>query len=66
VTEALLVLLKIAVGTLIFAIGMGSTLAYVTYLWRRPGLLLHSFLARYVLVPLAAFLLVKTLRLMPA
>ena len=35
-TEALLVLLKIAVGTLIFAIGMGSTLADVTYLWRRP------------------------------
>ena len=62
-TETLLILLKIAVGTLIFAIGMGSTLADVTYLWRRPGLLLRSFLAMYVLVPLAAFLLVKTLPL---
>jgi hypothetical protein len=64
-TETLLLLVKIPVGTLILAIGMGATLADLTYVWRRPGLLLRSLLAMYVLVPLAAFLLVKTWPLAP-
>jgi bile acid:Na+ symporter, BASS family len=62
-TAMLIVTLKLAVGALILAIGMGSTLSDMTYLWRRPGLLLRSLLAMYVLVPLVAFLLVKTLPL---
>jgi BASS family bile acid:Na+ symporter len=62
-TEALLLLVKVSVGVLILAIGMGSTFADLTYLWRRPALLLRSLLAMYVLVPLAAFLLVKALPL---
>ena len=44
---------------------MGATLADLTYVWRRPGLLLRSLLAMYVLVPLAAFLLVKAWPLAP-
>ena len=39
-TLALLVTLKVAVGLLIFAIGLGSTVQDVTYLWRRPGLMI--------------------------
>jgi bile acid:Na+ symporter, BASS family len=62
-THTLLLLVKISVGVLILAIGMGATLADLTYVWRRPGLLLRSLLAMYVLVPLAAFLLVKTMPL---
>jgi BASS family bile acid:Na+ symporter len=62
-TMMLILTLKLAVGALILAIGMGSTLSDVTYLWRRPGLLLRSLLAMYVLVPLVAFLLVKALPL---
>ena len=43
---------------------MGATLADLTYVWRRPGLLLRSLLAMYVLV-LAALLLVMTWPLAP-
>ncbi len=49
-TEALLILVKVSVGVLILAIGMGATVADITYVWRRPGLLLRSLLAMYVLV----------------
>jgi BASS family bile acid:Na+ symporter len=44
---------------------MGATVADLTSVWRRPGLLLRSLLAMYVLVPLAALLLVKTWPLAP-
>ena len=64
-TLLLLLLLKLAVGAIILAIGMDSTLKDATYLWRRPGLLLRSVLAMYVLVPLAALALVKVLTLAP-
>jgi BASS family bile acid:Na+ symporter len=64
-TAVLLLLIKVAVGVLILVIGMGATVADLTSVWRRPGLLLRSLLAMYVLVPLVAFLLVKTWPLAP-
>jgi len=64
-TATLVTLLKVAVAGIILAIGMDSTLKDVTYLWRRPGLLLRSVLAMYVLVPLAAMALVEVLTLTP-
>jgi len=64
-TTTLLLLLKISVGIIILAIGMDSTLREIAYLWHRPGLLLRSVLAMYVLVPLAALALVKVLALPP-
>jgi hypothetical protein len=64
-TVTLLILLEAAVAGIILAIGMDSTLKDATYLWRRPGLLLRSVLAMYVLVPLAALALVKVLTLAP-
>jgi BASS family bile acid:Na+ symporter len=64
-TAALLLLLKVSVGLLILAIGMGSTFSDLAYLWRRPGLLVRSLLAMYVLVPLAALVLVTLLPLAP-
>lgn len=60
-TELLLIALKVSVGVLILAIGLGSTFADVLYIWRRPALLLRSLLAMYVLVPLAAVILVSLL-----
>lgn len=63
--EILLTLLKASVIVLILAIGMGSTFSDLTYLWRRPALLLRSLLAMYVLVPLAALALVTVLPLVP-
>ncbi len=64
-TATLLLLLKVAVGGIILAIGMDSTLKDMAYLWRRPLLLLRSVLAMYLLVPLAALALVKLLTLSP-
>jgi BASS family bile acid:Na+ symporter len=63
VTELLLVALKVSVAILILAIGLGSTFADLLYVWRRPALLLRSLLAMYVLVPLAAVVLVSLLPL---
>jgi BASS family bile acid:Na+ symporter len=58
-------LLKLCVTVLIFAIGLGSSLGDLTYLWRRPALLLRSVLAMYVMVPLAAFAFARFLPLAP-
>lgn len=64
-TATLLLLLKLSVALIILAIGMDSTPRDMAYLWRRPGLLLRSLLAMYVLAPLAALILVKALTLPP-
>ncbi|HQR46166.1 MAG TPA: hypothetical protein PLB02_10945 [Thermoanaerobaculia bacterium] len=60
-TAALLLVLKLSIVAMIFAIGLGSTPADFGYLWRRPALLLRSLLAMYVAVPVAALLAVKLL-----
>ncbi|MEO8124454.1 MAG: hypothetical protein ABI633_10430 [Burkholderiales bacterium] len=62
-TEVLLISLKLSVVTLIFSIGLGSTLAVLSYLWRRPALLARSLFAMVVLVPVVALLLVSFLPL---
>ncbi len=62
-TPTLLLVLKLSVVTLVFAIGLGSTPADLTYLWRRPAQLLRALLAMYVVVPVAALAVVKTLPL---
>jgi BASS family bile acid:Na+ symporter len=59
-TEILLTVLKFSVALLILGIGMNATVADLGYLWRRRPLLLRSLLAMYVLVPLAALVIVKT------
>lgn len=64
-TAAALLLLKASVTVIILAIGMESSPWAATRLLRQPGLLLRSLLAMYVLVPLAAFALVKVLTLQP-
>lgn len=60
-TAALLLLIKASVFGMVLAIGMRARWADVLYLWHRPGLLIRSLLAMYVLVPLVAFALVKLL-----
>jgi predicted Na+-dependent transporter len=64
-TATLLLLLKAAVGVIIFAIGLDSTADDALFLPRRPGLMLRSLLAMYVVVPLAALMLVGILDLAP-
>ena len=58
-TAALLVVLKACVVAMLCAIGMGSTLADLTYLLRRPALLFRSLFAMYVAMPLAALAIVR-------
>jgi BASS family bile acid:Na+ symporter len=60
-TELLLTGLKLAVGLMILGIGLSATTADLGLLWRRPGLLLRSLVAMYLLVPAAAVVLVKLL-----
>lgn len=60
-TSALLIALQSSVVVLLVAIGMSSTLADVTWLWRRPALLVRSLAAMYLVVPLAIFALVALL-----
>jgi bile acid:Na+ symporter, BASS family len=62
-TPILLFLLKLSVVALLLAVGMLSTMKEVTYLWRRPRLLLRSVVAMYILVPLAATIFVTVLPL---
>ncbi|SAL23288.1 Sodium Bile acid symporter family protein [Caballeronia choica] len=58
VTEALMILLKVSIVVLIACVGAGTSPSELTYLWRRPALLLRSLAAMYLLVPLVAFGLV--------
>lgn len=58
-------LLKASIAALILAIGMTATTDDVTYLWRRPILLVKSIIAMYVAVPLVAVLMARTLDLPP-
>jgi len=60
-TETLLLVLKLSVVGLIFGIGLGSTPADLSYLWRRPRQLARSLGAMYVAVPLVMLLLTKVL-----
>lgn len=62
-TEALLLSVKVSIGALILSIGMGARFSDIIYLLHRPQLLLRSLLAMYVLVPLAALLIVKIMPL---
>ncbi|WP_125482873.1 bile acid:sodium symporter family protein [Caballeronia choica] len=57
-TEALMILLKVSIVVLIACVGAGTSPSELTYLWRRPALLLRSLAAMYLLVPLVAFGLV--------
>jgi BASS family bile acid:Na+ symporter len=52
--------LKISIPMQVFAIGLGATWDDAVYLFRRPGLLAKSILARNIAVPIIAVLLIKT------
>lgn len=62
-TMVLLLVLKASVALLIFAVGLDSRWRDLAYLQRRPGVMVRSLLAMYVVVPLLALAVVKVLRL---
>ena len=49
----------------VLALGLNASAADILYLWHRPGLLLRSFIAMYVVTPLIAVLLVWLLMPLP-
>jgi BASS family bile acid:Na+ symporter len=52
--------LKVSIPMQVFAIGLGAAWQDAVYLFRRPGPLANSILARNVVVPAIAILLIKT------
>ncbi|SAK79493.1 Sodium Bile acid symporter family protein [Caballeronia hypogeia] len=60
-----MILLKVSVVVTIVAVGAGASPADVTWLWRRPMLMVRSLGAMYLLVPLVAFGLVLALPIEP-
>jgi len=50
----LLLMIKIAITALVFATGLSATRDDLFWIWQHPPLLARSFLAMYILVPLAA------------
>jgi BASS family bile acid:Na+ symporter len=64
-TAFLLLALKASIALLIFAVGLGSRLKDFSYLTQRPGVMLRSLLAMYVVVPLLALAAVQLLQLPP-
>jgi len=59
----LLAALAWSVRAMIFALGLRATAGDVAFLWRRPGLLLRSLLAMYLVIPVCAVAMVKMLDL---
>ncbi len=52
--DAVMMVLKLSVATLLFAMGLLASHREMAYLWERPALLVRSLLAMYVAVPILA------------
>ena len=59
----LLAALAWSVRGMIFGLGLRARWSDVAFLWHQPGLLLRSLLAMYVVIPVCAVMMVKTLEL---
>lgn len=58
-------LLQGAMIASVLALGLNASASHILYLWHRPGLLLRSVIAMYVVTPLIAVLLVLLMTLPP-
>jgi bile acid:Na+ symporter, BASS family len=54
----LLLTIKLAITALVFATDLSATRDDLFWIWRHPPLLVRSFLAMYILVPLVAITMV--------
>ncbi|MCX7098362.1 MAG: hypothetical protein NTV43_10720 [Methylococcales bacterium] len=54
----LLIIIKLAITSLVFATGLSAVRGDLFWIWRHPSLLARSFLAMYILVPLVAIAMV--------
>jgi BASS family bile acid:Na+ symporter len=58
--------LQVSIVAIVFSFGLRSTLDDLTYLWRRPGLLVRSLIAVLVVMPVIAVILVRVFNLRDA
>jgi bile acid:Na+ symporter, BASS family len=58
-------LLQGAMIASVLALGLNANASDILYVWHRPGLLLRSFIAMYIVMPLVAVLLVLLMNLPP-
>src|ERR1700752_1019788 len=65
-TAVILLMLKASIILSVFAIGLNTTLADATFLFRRPGHLLRALLSMNVLMPLVALVIAAPFNLHPA
>jgi BASS family bile acid:Na+ symporter len=65
VGKVLLFLVQGSVIASVLALGLNAGTSDILYLWKRPGLLLRSFVAMYLIMPLIAVLLVLLMNLAP-
>jgi len=61
--QLILLALQVAIFATVFAFGLQAKLDDVAYILRRPGLLLRSLLAMFVVMPVLVVILVKALEL---
>ncbi|MDM9383877.1 bile acid:sodium symporter [Chlorogloeopsis sp. ULAP01] len=54
--------IKVTVFSLMLGMGLNLAFEQITYLWRQPKMLIRSFLAAFVLVPIAAIIVVAVLK----
>jgi BASS family bile acid:Na+ symporter len=55
--------LQVSIVSIVFSFGLRSTQAELLYLWRRPGLLLRSFVSVLIIMPIAAVVLTSLFEL---
>jgi BASS family bile acid:Na+ symporter len=60
------ILLRGSLALLVFALGLKATVSDTTYLFRRPGQLLRALAAMFVVMPLTALILARSLDPPPA
>ncbi len=65
ITTLILLAIQLSLALMVFSIGLGATMRDVTYLFRRPRLLLRSLLSMNVVMPLFAVVLAKAFDLLP-
>lgn len=54
----MMLVLKLAIGALVFGTGMSASREDLFWIWKKPAVLARAFLAMYVLIPLVAVLIV--------
>ncbi len=54
---------KLTVFSLLLGMGLNLTFEHITYLWRQPKMLIRSLLAAFVLVPIAAIIVLAVFQL---